>query len=606
MAQHPNMSGLERGELALPATGRPVVYSTRGVISTGHYLTSMAGMRMLLTGGNAFDAAVAAGFAAAVIEPIASYSLAAEGVFMLYHAASGKMLSLSGQGVAPAMATTDFYKSRGLDTIPTGPGQRAHFSFTVPGIVDAFLSLLENYGTKSVSEVLAPAVHYAEHGIPNYEYMIERLRATDTWEQFDYYPPGGWDIFYQDRRPPSPGSLLIQPGLANTLQSMVSSDNVGPENRVDGIRSARQAFYQGPIARTIVDCSQRTGGILSLPDLATYRSSYDEPVSATFKGHQISGQSTWTQGPMLMQALNILEHFDLQQMGHNSPAYIHTVTEALKLAFADREAYYGDPDFSTVPIDGLVSKEYAAERARLIEPDRAHPELPPCGNPWHYSEKSKRGGGAHMAPDPIPTGALGDSGSGDDDGTTHVAALDREGNMVCGTISGGAFAKSVFFPELGCTLSTRIEMFNCQEGHPNVVQPGKRPRTTLINYIVSKDGQPTMTIGCPGGDKQAQANVQLLLNVLLFGMDPQQAVEAPRFASESVTNSFYPHVYYPGRLDLEERIPESTAEKLRSLGHRIERVTDCGMGATVARRDPHTGVLSTGADPRRACYALGW
>ena len=602
MARRQTSYELEQGDILLPATGRPVVYSTQGVISTGHYLTSMAGMRMLLTGGNAFDAAVAAGFAAAVIEPIASYSLAAEGVFMLYHAASGKLLSLSGQGVAPAMATAGFYNSRGLDRIPTGPGRRAHFSFTVPGVVDAFLSLLENYGTKPVSEVLAPAIHYAEQGIPNYEYMIDHLKPADTGEQFDHYPPGGWDIFYHNRQLPRPGSLLVQPGLANTLKSMVSSSDTEPGKRVDGIQFARHAFYQGPIARIIADCSQRTGGILDLQDLAGYSSKYEEPVSTTFNGYEIWGHSTWTQGPMLMQTLNILEHFDLRQMGHNSSAYIHIVTEALKLAFADREAYYGDPDFSRVPIDGLMSKEYAAERARLIDPDSAHPELPPCGEPWRHS---KSGDITRTAPAPIPAGAQDGSDAGND-GTTHVAALDREGNMVCGTISGGAFAKSAFFPELGCTLSTRIEMFNCQEGHPNVVEPGKRPRTTLVNYIVSKDGQPVMTIGCPGGDNQVQANVQLVLNVLLFGMDPQQAVESPRFASQSVTNSFYPHVYYPGRLDLEQDIPESAAEKLRSLGHKIERVVDCGMGATVARRDSETGTLSTGTDPRRTCYALGW
>ena len=593
---------LEQGDIALPATGRPVVYSTQGVISTGHYLTSMAGMRMLLTGGNAFDAAVAAGFAAAVVEPIASYSLAAEGVFMLYHAASGKLLSLSGQGVAPAKATADFYRSRGLDSIPTGPGNQAHLSFTVPGVVHAFLSLLEDYGTKPVSEVLAPAIYYADQGIPNYEYMIDRLKPSSTGEQFDHYPPGGWEIFYHDRQLPRPGSLLVQPGLANTLRSMVSSGDSERGNRIDGIGFARHAFYQGPVAKTIADNSKKLGGILELEDLMSYRSKYEKPVSTTFQGYEISGQPTWTQGPMLMQALNILEHFDLRQMGHNSPAYIHTVTEALKLAFADREAYYGDPDFSPVPIDGLMSKEYAAERAKLIDPNKAHPALPPCGEPRRHS---KSGDGTRTASTPIPAGAQ-DGGDAGNDGTTHVAALDKEGNMVCGTISGGAFAKSVFFPDLGCCLSTRIEMFNTQEGHPNVVEPGKRPRTTLVNYIASKAGQATMTIGCPGGDNQSQANVQLILNVLLFGMDPQQAVEAPRFASQSVTNSFYPHVYFPGRLDLEGGIPESTAEKLRALGHKISRVADCGLGATVARRDSETGVLSTGADPRRACYALGW
>lgn len=600
MVEQQNAYELEQGDLTLPASGRPVVYSNQGVISTGHYLTSMAGMRMLLNGGNAFDAVVAAGFAAAVVEPIASYSLATEGVFMLYHAASGDLLSLSGQGVAPAKATASFYKSKGMERIPTGPGPLAHFAFTVPGVVDAFLSLLDRYGVKSIDEVLSPAIYYAEHGIPNYEYMLERLKAPSSQAQFDHYPPGGWDIFYRDRQVPQPGSLLVQPGLANTLKGMTVPSNGGASDRSEGIKAARHAFYEGPIARAIVDCAQRSGGILSLEDLAGYRSQYQPPVSTTFRGYEVSGQSTWTQGPMLMQALNILEQFDLKDLGHNTPAYIHTIAEALKLTFADREAFYGDPDFAVVPIDGLLSKEYGTARATLIDPEKAQPGLPPSGDPWKYSTLAAR----PEAPVTVPAG--GDGGAADDGGTTHVAALDKDGNMVCGTISGGAFAKSVFYPEIGCALSTRIEMFNCEEGHPNVVEPGKRPRTTLVNYIVSKDGQPVMTIGCPGGENQVQANLQLILNVLVFGMDPQQAVEAPRFATQSVPNSFYPHVYLPGQLDLEEGIPEETAGALRSKGHKIERVADCGMGATVARRDPATGALGTGGDPRRACYALGW
>jgi gamma-glutamyltranspeptidase/glutathione hydrolase len=196
--------------------------------------------------------------------------------------------------------------------------------------------------------------------------------------------------------------------------------------------------------------------------------------------------------------------------------------------------------------------------------------------------------------------------SGDEGGTTHVAVLDRDGNMCCGTISGGAFAKSVFFPELGCALSTRIEMFNLDEGHPNALLPGKRPRTTLVNYIVCKDGQPVMTIGCPGGDAQAQANVQLILNTLLFDMDPQEAIEAPRFATLSVVNSFYPHVYYPGRLCVEHGVPASTVESLQEFGHEVVREEACGVGATIAHRDVENGALSTGGDPRRACYALGY
>ena len=596
----------EQGNLTAQATGRPVLRSTAGVISSGHYLTSMAGMRMLLNGGNAFDALVAAGFAAAVVEPIASYSLAAEGVFMLYDAAGGELLSLSGQGTAPGRATAAFYRAQGLERIPTGPGHpQSHLSFTLPGVVDAFISLLERFGTKSVGEVLAPALAYAADGIPNYEYMLERLDSPATAQQFNLYAPGGWDVFYQDRQVPAAGTLLVQPGLANTLRDMLpGGGNGASSSRLDGLQYARDAFYRGPIAQRIAAASARVGGIMTADDLAAYRSQYETPVKTTFHGYEIHGQDSWTQGPVLMQTLNMLERFDLRAMGHNSPAYIHTVAEAVKLAFGDREAYYGDPDFAAVPMDGLLSKAYAAERAQLIDPAQAYPAQPAGGDPWRYSAQA-RGGNGHSGGQAIPSpSAPAPADAAARDGTTHVSVLDQQGNMVCGTISGGAFAKSVFFPELGCALSTRIEMFNCEPGHPNVVEPGKRPRTTLVNYIVSKDGQPVMTVGCPGGDNQAQANVQLMLNVILFGMDPQQAVEAPRFSSQSNVNSFYPHVYHPGRLDLEPAIPETAAAELRQLGHRIARTVDCGMGATVSVRDPQTGHLSTGADPRRACYAL--
>ena len=606
MATQQTTFNTEQGNTTQQSTGRPVIRSTEGVISSGHYLTSMAGTKMLLSGGNAFDALVAAGFAAAVVEPIASYSLAAEGVFMLHDAKTGDVLSLSGQGTAPGQATASFYKEQGLDRIATGPGHdQSHLSFTLPGVVHAFISLAERYGTKTIDELLAPAIRYAEDGIPNYEYMLNRLDSAATAQQFDLYGPGGWDVFYNSRQLPEAGSLLVQPGIANTLRAMLpGSGNGHPLSREAGFQKARDVFYRGPIAQLIADSVASVGGILNMDDLAAYRSQYDTPVSTTFKGYEIYGHDTWTQGPMLMQVLNMLENFDLKSMGHNSPRYIHTVLEAIKLAMGDREAHYGDPDYSVIPIDGLLSKEYAAERTKLIDPAKAYPAQPDAGDPWKYSKRSRGGNGAHggnALPGASDPNAVDSSAR---DGTTHVSALDNQGNMVCGTISGGAFAKSVFFPDLGCALSTRIEMFNCEEGHPNVVEPGKRPRTTLINYIVSKNGQPVMTVGCPGGDNQVQANVQLMLNVMLFGMDPQQAVESPRFSTMSNVNSFYPHVYHPGRSDLEQGIPETTAEDLRALGHRIERAVDCGLGATVSLRDPETGHLSTGADPRRACYAI--
>jgi gamma-glutamyltranspeptidase/glutathione hydrolase len=291
----------------------------------------------------------------------------------------------------------------------------------------------------------------------------------------------------------------------------------------------------------------------------------------------------------------MLEHVDVRAMGHNSPTYIHTVTEVLKLAFADRERYYGDPHFAKVPVAGLLSKAYAAERVKLIGA-RAYPELPAPGAPDGAAAAPQRTATAATAVQPVVAA----------DGTTHLAVIDRDGNMVCITPSGGVFRKSAFVAELGCTLSTRSEMFFLDETHANGLQPGKRPRTTLINYFVCRDGVPIMTFGCPGGDDQAQANLQMMLNVLVFGMDAQQAVEAPRFATQSMTNSFYPRAYHPGVLTIEEGMPTSVAQQLATLGHKIVRVGACGIGAVITQRDPRTGALAAGADPRRPTYAIAW
>ncbi len=590
---------LEQGDISLPPTGRPVIYSTDSVISSGHYLTSMAGMRMLMAGGNAFDALVAATFAAAVVEPVASYSLGAECTYMLYHPQSGDFLSLSGQGTAASKATPEFFQSKGYDSIPTGPGEDAPLSFTVPGVSAACLSLLEIYGTKTVQEVLAPAVQYALRGIPNYEYMVDRLDAGESMKQFKLFPPGGMDIFYEEGSPPVPGTLLIQKSLGNVLRKMSDASETSPGNRRDGIEAARKCFYSGEIAEGIINASDRVGGILTKTDLEQYEPKYANPIGTTFMGYGIYGHSTWTQGPVLQQALNILEHFDLKSMGHNSTEYIHVVVEALKLALSDREAFYGDPDFATIPIDGLLSKEYGAERASLISMEKATPEMPPCGDPWRYSVYD---GSASDQPS-YTTGEHGDRQH--ESGTTHITVVDRDGNMVCATPSGGAFNKSVFFAELGFAISTRSEMLNFTEGHPNVVEPGKRPRTTIINYMITKDGSPIATVGCPGGDAQAQANLQLVLNTILWGMNPQEASEVPRFSSLSVPNSFYPHTYLPGQLSLENGLSAEVRKGLINKGHKVVYSATCGMGATVAIRSPETGVLATGADPRRACYALG-
>jgi gamma-glutamyltranspeptidase/glutathione hydrolase len=572
------------------ATTRPVVSGTQGIVAAGHPLVSMAGMRMLLVGGNAFDAAVAAGFAAAVVEPTASYTLCGECVALVHHARRRETQALSGQGTAPALATLAFFRSRGLDRIPTGPGTDAHLSFTVPGAVDAYLTLLETHGTRTLSEVLTPALGYAEHGFPMYEYMHRLLAVPETRSQFDVYPPGGTAVFYPHGRVPAVGELFVQPALGATLRRLADASARVGGHREAGIVAARKRFYRGDVAAAIGAFSERLGGLLRASDLAGYRARLEPPLRMTFAGREIVGQPAWTQGPVLMQALAMLATLDLRALGHNSPRYVHVVTEALKLAFADRERYYGDaPD---VPMAELLSAAYARERAALIRMDRAAPAAPPPGDP-------RRRGVGGAAPVVGVTGAVAD-------GTTHIAAIDRNGNMICLTPSGGVFRKSAFAPELGCTLSTRSEMFVLEEGHPNAPAAGKRPRTTLVSYLICEDGVPTTTVGCPGGDDQAQADLQLVLNLLVFGMNPQQAVEAPRFSTQTLVNSFYPRVYRPGQLNVEPGIPESTRAELRALGHAVSEIGACGIGAVVTRRDPATGVLSAGADPRRPTYALAW
>ena len=575
-------------------TGRPVIRGCNGIVSTGHYLTSMAATRQLLAGGNAFDGAVAACLAAAVVEPTASYSLAAEGVGMFFHAASGQLSAVSGQGVAPRLATIEAFRSRGLEKIPTGPGPQAHLSFTVPGVVDACLRLLETYGTRTLAEVLAPAIDYADQGFPMYEYMHRMLGSPDTKAQFDLYLPGGTEVFYAGGSAPPVGDRFVQPQLGATLRLLVQGEAQTVGSRRDGLRAARAVFYEGEVARRIAAFSERCGGLLRHDDLAAYEARIENPIETSFAGYSIHTQSTWSQAGVLLQTLNMLECLDLPALRHNSPAYVHAVTEALKLAFADREAYYGDPEFAAVPIDGLLDKNYAGHRLQGIG-ERACPELPAPGAPPGAP-------GISSSLQPAATGAPEVS----EEGTTHLAVIDSDGNMVCITPSGGVFRKSAFAPELGCTLSTRSEMFFLDPDHPNGLQPGKRPRTTLVNYIVSKDAQPVMTFGCPGGDDQTQANLQLMLNVLVFGMDPQEAVEAPRFSTQSMPNSFYPRTYHPGVLNLETGFPDTTAAALAAMGHRINRVGACGIGAVITQRDPGTGVLAAGADPRRPTYAIAW
>jgi gamma-glutamyltranspeptidase / glutathione hydrolase len=319
-------------------------------------------------------------------------------------------------------------------------------------------------------------------------------------------------------------------------------------------------------------------------------------VQSTYRDLEIYGHHTWSQSATLLQALNILEGFDLQDLGHNSPAYIHVLTEALKLAMADRERYYGDPEFVHVPLEALLSKDYAAERRKLIDLNKAAPEMPPYGDPV-----AGRAVGGTME----VNGFRGPVGSSTD-GTTHLSVVDEEGNIFLATPSGGRLNGGCVVPGMGFTLSHRSEIFYLDPNHANALQPGKRPRTTLVCYFVFKDHQPWLTLGCPGGDNQVQADLQLFLNVVEFGMNPQAAVEAARFSSSCFPGSFYPHAYAPGQLNVELGIPTHVRDALGLKGHRINPVPNAGIGAIVTRLDAEMGTRSAGADPRRPTYAFGW
>ena len=573
---------------------RPVVSGFHVMATAGTPLTTAAAIRVLQKGGNAIDAGVAAAVAAAVVEPTASYSLPTEVVGFIYDAKSRQLVAINGQGCAPQKATIEFFTGRGKTLIPVG-GPDSPLSFTLPGTIDAWASALEHYGRLSLAEVLEPAIDYADQGFPMYRYMSLLLQSPELTRQFEYFPQGA-AYFRPHGRAPQSGERFVQKDLANVLKIMVRAEERARGGRIAGLHAGRDAFYTGEIAQRIVTFSEQAGGLLSLEDFASYHSTLEAPVSTTYRGIEVYGHRTWSQSAVLLQALNILEGFDLRSLGHNSPAYIHVVTEALKLAMADRERYYGDPDFVQVPLEALLSKAYAAERRTLIDLNKAAPELPPYGDPV---------GGRAVSGTMEVNGFRGASGS-DADGTTHLSVVDGEGNIFMATPSGGRLNGGVVVPGMGFTLSHRSEIFYLDPAHANALQPGKRPRTTLVCYVACKDGTPWLTIGCPGGDNQTQADLQLFLNVVEFGMNPQAAVEAARFSSSSFPGSFYPHAYAPGRLNVEAGISSQAREALARKGHRLTPVPNAGIGAVVTRLEAETGTRSAGADPRRPTYAFGW
>src|SRR5262249_10688483 len=399
-------------------------------------------------------------------------------------------------------------------------------------------------------------------------------------------------------------------GAWATLQYMADQESAArSRGRAAGLAAARDAFYRGDIARAIVRFQKENGGILSAEDLANYRSGFDEPVQTSFGDIKLHACGPWCQGPSLLQAMNLLDGSELRNLSHNSTGYLHRITEAVKLAFADREAYFGDPRMVDVPIEAMLSRDYARRRRELIRPDKAWPEMPPAGDPRKLAAER-----AHPHPNPRPLAGEGREGvvperafSAPELDTSHVCCIDKHGNVFAATPSDGSYNAPVI-PELGIIPSPRGSQNWGDPDHPSGVAPGKRPRLTPSPAIAIEPGKMKMPFGTPGGDVQTQAMLQVFLNIHLFGMEVQEAVEAPRVASYSYPSSFEPHAYHPGLLNMENRIDKATGEALGRLGHKIGWWPDwtwlAGAVCTVVA-DQESGVLKGGADPRRPSYALG-
>jgi gamma-glutamyltranspeptidase/glutathione hydrolase len=581
---------------------RPELRGSFGMVSSTHWLASATGMAVLERGGNAFDAAVAAGFVLQVVEPHLN-GPGGEVPILAAPAAHGGVLVVNGQGPVPAAATIERFGELGLDLIP-GTGLLAA---CVPGAFGAWMLLLRDHGTVALRDVLEPAVGYAEAGFPAVPRIGGAIAAAERLFRDEW--PSSAEVWLADGVP-APGGRLRNPALAATWRRLLAEAEAATPDRDGQIEAALAAFYEGFVAEAIagylagaevMDASgRRHRGLLDGDDLAGWRATVEEPVSVSHHGWTVCKTGPWGQGPVLLQQLRLLEGVDLEGMGLGSAAYVHAVTECAKLAFADREAWYGDPAATDVPLDALLDPAYADGRRALVGPE-ASPALRP-GSP---GGRAPRLPAVLSAPPPLP--ALAGSGEPTFGDTCHLDVVDRHGNLVAATPSGGWLQSSPAVPGLGFCLGTRAQMLWLEEGLASSLRPGVRPRTTLSPSLALRDGQPCLAFGTPGGDGQDQWALQFFLAHARFGLDLQEAIDIPAFQSEHFPNSFWPRRASPGRLVLEARHDPATVDGLRERGHLVEVADPWSLGRTCAAgRDPATGFLKAAANPRgRQAYAVG-
>jgi gamma-glutamyltranspeptidase/glutathione hydrolase len=576
---------------------------TRGAVAAGTEYATEAGMRLYVQGGNAVDAGIATMFAAAVTEA-SHFGMGGESP-ILVRTKEGKVYAIAGVGTMPKLGTADFYRKHKMqpDEIVDPPEPHGLkdwvpvagiLSAIVPGMVEGGLVALREFGTKSFSETIQPAIDLAD-GYPIDEIRVNTIRGgtryLEAW-------PTSKKVYMPEGRIPQVGEIFRQPDLARTLRGMAAAEKkalAAGASRAKAIDAVHDYFYKGEIARKIDEFSKNNGGLIRYDDMASFKVEPEAPVSTTFHGYTVYKTGFWTQGPSMLETLNILENFDLAGMRLNSADYIHTLVEALKLAYADRDTYYGDPKFVKIPSERLLSKEYGKERAQQIGHEASlefRPGNVEANPPKHPSL-------AHLTHREIDDALLAKD-------TTCVDAIDKDGVAISITPSGG-WLPSVIAGDTGIPLSERAQSFLLVPGHPNELAPGKRPRVTLSPTLVVGPGNNVSVLSTPGGDNQDQALLQVMFYALEFGMNTESAVEAPRFQTEHLVSSFDNHAMSPGSLLLDERTAAAVVEELRARGHKIEMRTRFASGsAPVMIRLHPSGLIEAGADPYYFRSAQAW
>ena len=578
---------------------RPRVMGTHGVISSGHYLATQAGYDVLRAGGNAFDAGVAAGMALKVVKmDYAGWTGVAP--LIVYSATEDRVLTRVGAGTSPALATLDYFLEHGKSPINNA---------LIPADVDVWLAALDRFGTISFSEAAAAALRIAEEGY--HLYKMQKRMIEDHQDGIlafpynrDYWFPNG----VGEQRL---GDLMVNADLGRLIRYLMEAERqalAAGGSRSDGIRAARDAFYKGEPARDVDRFFREQEGIVRYEDLANYESRWEEPLGTSFGGYDVHTGAGWSQGPRLILMLNMLENYDLRALGYNTPEYIHLVSQVINLAIADAHRYVADPDFAPPP-ENLYGKAYARERIALIDEARAFPDMPPWGDPERMAAVADDAPASFV--EPISTGAdASRTGSdiADYGDTSSLNVMDGEGNVFSLTESDG-HTSTPMIPGWGFGLGGRMYQFNLDPELANVMAPGKRPRNTNSPLLVMKDGQPFMGLSTPGGDQQLQSLLQVLLNVVVWGMSPEQALDQPRFGSYNFPGTGSEVNLNPAVLSVEGRIPAETVEALRAMGHDVRPWGLWNWRAcapTVTWRDPETGVMIAAGDVRRETSSLGF